>query len=127
MSKDSNTIIGILAGTAIGATLGILFAPDKGSKTRKRIADEAILQKDRLASTAVDIKDRVVSEAELMKDKVATTVNAKKLTLDEQLDTLVTDASYKADDVISKLEMKLKQLKEKNKKYHNGTGTKATS
>jgi len=127
MSKDSNTIIGILAGTAIGATLGILFAPDKGSETRKRIADEAVLQKDRLASTAADLKDRVVTEAEHMKDKVATTVSAKKLTLDEQLDTLVTDASYKADDVISKLEMKLKQLKEKNKKYHNGTGTKATS
>lgn len=127
MSKDSNTIIGILAGTVIGATLGILFAPDKGSKTRKRIADEAILQKDRIASTAVDIKDRVVSEAEHMKDKVASTVGAKKQTLDEQLDILVTDASYKADDVISKLELKLKQLKEKNKKYHNGTGTKATS
>ncbi|WP_431135930.1 YtxH domain-containing protein [Psychroserpens mesophilus] len=127
MAKDSNTIIGILAGTAIGATLGILFAPDKGSKTRKRIADEAALQKERLASTAGDIKDRVVTEAELMKDKVASTVGAKKQTLDEQLDHLVTDASYKADDVISKLELKLKQLKEKNKKYHNGAGTKATS
>merc|ERR1712108_34925 len=91
MSKNSNTIIGILAGTAIGATLGVLFAPDKGSATRQRIADEANLQKERLANSAADLKD-----------KVTTTVGDKKQTLEEQVDSLVSDASYKADDVISK-------------------------
>ena len=127
MSKNSSTIIGILAGTAIGATLGVLFAPDKGSATRKRIADEANLQKERLANTAGDIKDRVISEATHIKDKVTTTVGAKKQTLEEQVDSLVSDASYKADDVITKLELKLKQLKDKNKKYHNGAETSKTS
>ena len=33
--KTKNTLIGILSGIAAGALLGILFAPDKGSKTRK--------------------------------------------------------------------------------------------
>jgi gas vesicle protein len=127
MSKNSSTIIGILAGTAIGATLGVLFAPDKGSATRKRIADEANLQKERLANTAGDIKDRVISEATHIKDKVTTTVGAKKQTLEEQVDSLVSDASYKSDDVITKLELKLKQLKDKNKKYHNGAETSKTS
>jgi gas vesicle protein len=127
MSKNNNTIIGILAGTAIGATLGILFAPNKGSVTRKRIVDEAELQKEKIASTAINLKDRVVTEAGLMKDKVSATVGEKKQTLDEHLDTLVTDASFKADDVISKLELKLKHLKEKNKKFHNGSEAKTTS
>ncbi|MES2799246.1 MAG: YtxH domain-containing protein [Bacteroidota bacterium] len=40
MSSSNNTgkIIGaVLAGVAIGGVLGILFAPDKGSETRKKI------------------------------------------------------------------------------------------
>ncbi len=36
---DSGKILlGVLAGAAVGATLGILFAPNKGSDTRKKIS-----------------------------------------------------------------------------------------
>ena len=37
MSKGK-VLLGVLAGVAIGAALGVLFAPDKGWNTRKRIA-----------------------------------------------------------------------------------------
>ena len=33
-------VLGILAGTAIGAGLGILFAPDSGCNTRKKISEK---------------------------------------------------------------------------------------
>jgi gas vesicle protein len=38
--KTDKVVLGILGGIATGAMLGILFAPEKGSKTRKRILNK---------------------------------------------------------------------------------------
>lgn len=105
MSKG-NTILGILAGGAIGAALGILFAPDKGINTRQKVLDEAILAKQKLSDTANELKDKIESEA-----------SSKKESLEGQLDSILTNASFKADDIISGLEKKLALLKERNKKF----------
>ena len=34
-----NFVIGFISGAAIGATCGLLFAPEKGSETRTKISD----------------------------------------------------------------------------------------
>ena len=38
--SSSKTLLGLVAGAAIGAIAGILLAPDKGSETRKRISSK---------------------------------------------------------------------------------------
>jgi gas vesicle protein len=35
--STSKVLLGVLAGAAAGAAIGILFAPEKGSETRRRI------------------------------------------------------------------------------------------
>ena len=42
-------LLGVLAGVAAGAVVGILFAPAKGSKTRKKIAKKGIDYADELS------------------------------------------------------------------------------
>lgn len=105
MSNSSNTILGVLAGTIVGTTLGILFAPDKGSNTRQKITRETEAVKDRIANEAVSLQN-----------KLNTTLSSKKDTLDDQLELIVSDASHKAEDLITSLEKKLERLKSKTQK-----------
>jgi gas vesicle protein len=52
--NTGKVVLGTLAGIAIGAVVGVLLAPDKGSETRRKIAKK----KDQLTG---DIKGRLDS------------------------------------------------------------------
>ncbi|MGY5354265.1 YtxH domain-containing protein [Wenyingzhuangia sp. IMCC45467] len=104
MSNNTNTALGILAGATVGAALGILFAPAKGSKTRKAI-------KEKVTETG----ETLVNEAESLRNSVADSISTKKETLEEQIEDMVSAGSHKAEDVITSLEKQLEILKKKNK------------
>jgi len=72
MEKSNNTgkLIGaLLVGAAIGGVLGILFAPDKGSETRKKILSNSEDLTDDMKEKFNDFLDEVKKEVETVKGK----------------------------------------------------------
>ena len=59
--SNSKTLLGFLAGAAVGALAGILFAPDKGSSTRKKILKKGEDLGESLKSSFNDFVDSAKS------------------------------------------------------------------
>ena len=80
--STGKVVLGTVAGLALGAIAGILFAPEKGSATRKQIMDKGDDYVDKLKSKAEnlvgkgkarydDAKEDVLNAAEKFKHDVA--------------------------------------------------------
>lgn len=67
--KNSNVLLGVLGGVAVGAALGILFAPAKGSETRKKIADKGSDLKDNFKDSLTKLSDKISSSVDGFKDE----------------------------------------------------------
>jgi gas vesicle protein len=73
MNDNSKVLVGLLAGLAAGAALGLLFAPEKGTETRDKLSQS-------LKDLGDSIKDRAADEINNLsafKDKVVTSVKSK--------------------------------------------------
>jgi gas vesicle protein len=57
MKNSFGLIAAFLGGAIVGGALGLLFAPEKGDKTRKRIADA--LEKRGIKLSKADLDDLV--------------------------------------------------------------------
>ncbi|AZQ43147.1 YtxH domain-containing protein [Nonlabens ponticola] len=105
MAKTGNTLVALVAGAAIGAVAGLLYAPESGEKTRKNLSKKAKkTQADIEASTRKTYNDLTTKATEF------------KGTVSERIDSALSTASYAADDAIVALENKLEQLRAKNAK-----------
>ncbi len=66
--STGKVVLGALAGLATGAILGILFAPDKGKSTRKKISDKTRSSIDELKDKYDDIVSTLGSKVNKIKE-----------------------------------------------------------
>ena len=105
MSKIANTLLGLAAGSPVGVGLGILFAPDKGKNTRKKI-------KDSVSNKVDELKEQLESLTKTLRKK---SMDIKE-SLEEKVDGLLSESNYKSEDLIDLLEKKLASMKKEAKK-----------
>jgi len=72
--KTSNVLLGILAGVATGALVGILVAPDKGSRTRRKILNKSEDLNDALNEKVEELTEMIHT----MTEKVESVKNETK-------------------------------------------------
>ncbi|GAA4021290.1 hypothetical protein GCM10022386_00240 [Flavobacterium cheonhonense] len=78
--NTNKVVLGLISGLAIGALAGVLFAPAKGSKTRKRIMKKG-------SNYTKEIKDKI--------EEFYNTVATKYDNVLEQAKEIVTDHQIK--------------------------------
>ena len=96
--------LGVLAGTA----LGVLFAPNKGSKTRKKIAGNA-------TKMAKDVKKKVTDEVKSLKKKA--------IKLEKKAENILTDFKNGVEENATNLE---KKVHDKLSDFKNSSDHKAS-
>ena len=73
MSDNSKIIVALLAGVAVGAALGLLFAPESGKETRDRLGKTL---KD-LGDTIKDLSDEGLDNLSDAVEQVSDNVKSK--------------------------------------------------
>ena len=76
-------ISGVLIGAAAGAILGILFAPDSGSETRRKISEKGGDLADNLKNKFSDFVDAVTDKFQGAKDEAKNMASKGKEKVDE--------------------------------------------
>jgi gas vesicle protein len=76
--SSGKVILGVLVGVAAGAVLGILFAPDKGSETRRKIVEAGEDYADAVKEKFNQMVDNVNEKFEKVKDDVEKGVSGAK-------------------------------------------------
>ncbi len=96
MSKSSRSFWAFMMGAVTGATLGILYAPDKGENTRDKLAYQLQKYRDQLKKLVEDLVDGNEGYENMAKTE------SKKV---------INEAREKAERLLSDVESLMGQIK----------------
>ena len=105
MANTGNTLLALITGAAIGAGIGVLYAPDSGEKTRKKLKKDAKEAQDRLNKRYHETSSNLSDKAK-----------KAKTDFEARLEETLSNASHKADDILASMETKLEELRKQNAK-----------
>ncbi|MUP45119.1 YtxH domain-containing protein [Gramella sp. BOM4] len=105
MANTGNTLLALITGAAIGAGLGLLYAPDTGENTRNK------LKKD-----AQDAQDKLNKRYQETSSNLSQKAKKARLDFEHRLEETLNSASHKADDILVAMENKLEELRKQNAK-----------
>jgi gas vesicle protein len=97
MSKKGNTLLAFLTGASIGALLGVLYAPDKGSNTREKLS----FRLDKYKKMLEDFIEGIVEEQEVKSNIDPKSPSGK----------VVTEAKDKAERLLEDVDELLSQIR----------------
>ena len=66
MGNTTKVLGALVIGTAVGAAMGVLFAPEKGARTRKAIRRQGEDLADNIEDRLTDMMDKVSDSVEAM-------------------------------------------------------------
>ena len=81
--KSSNVLLGVLAGAAVGALMGILFAPEKGSKTRRQMVSKGEDYADDLKEKIDEILESITEKYEKTRKDAEDYISKGKVKFEE--------------------------------------------
>jgi gas vesicle protein len=99
MNSGSKVLLGVLAGAATGAILGVLFAPDKGDETRRRISEGSRDVTDNLKNKFGEFVDGLAEKYESVKGSASDLLDQGKQKASSVVSALKSEAGNVASNV----------------------------
>lgn len=107
MKNNSNIGLALITGAALGAAFSILFAPARGSETRKKIA-----------KNAENATSAVLRAGEQLKNSTKEKFYEGKDNFESRLNAITSQLHQNSEEYIPLLEKKLEDLKRKSRKIN---------
>ncbi|HEX8279068.1 MAG TPA: YtxH domain-containing protein [Segetibacter sp.] len=99
MNSGSKVLLGVLAGAATGAILGVLFAPDKGEETRRRISEGSKDVTDNLKTKFGEFVDGLAERYDSVKETATDLLDQGRQKASNVVSALKSEAGNVASNV----------------------------